>query len=104
MYLIPAAEPKAIRNKDSNPIPINRDKYGDVKICMRESTHFEVDGLGDGCNLHPFRGWGSFLFHDRSSFVFSKTDLKDFPRYSIISPAISDSFDSAVNARSPDRP
>ena len=33
---------------------------GDVKICMQEFPHFEVDSLGDGCNLHPFRGLGSF--------------------------------------------
>ena len=33
---------------------------GDVKVFMRESPDFEVDGIRVGCNLHPFRGLGSF--------------------------------------------
>ena len=32
----------------------------DVKIYIRDSPHFKVDDLGDGSNLHPFRGLGSY--------------------------------------------
>jgi len=37
---------------------------GDVKVFMRESPDFEVDGIRVGCNLQPFRGLGFFLFHE----------------------------------------
>ena len=32
---------------------------GDVKSAKLDSFHFEIDSLGDGSNLHPFRAWGS---------------------------------------------
>ena len=35
---------------------------GDVKSGMLDSLHFEIDGLGDGSNLHPLQGIGAVSF------------------------------------------
>ena len=53
-----------------NKVPPQAPKW-DVKSGQRELLHFEVDGLGDGCNLHPLQGLGANCFIS-VSFLFNR--------------------------------
>ena len=55
-------EPYSARGTKNNKKQRPQAPKGDVKICMLESPHFEVDGLVYGSNLHLFKGLVSFCF------------------------------------------